>query len=153
MVTTVRGGDFREECNRSHACPSFKRTCVGSNGILECKILSKNEHRTGYRRHRPGRKAPLPNHVACHDRPCGWSEWLAVLDVEQGAPRPTFIRGPAGAVHKVAVGGTTPSVFGRNLQCNPWGKRGHTTREACYWIARMLASIPAGVRSNSTLEC
>jgi len=23
----------------------FKRTCVGSNGILECKILSENAHR------------------------------------------------------------------------------------------------------------
>jgi hypothetical protein len=24
----------------------FKRTCVGSNGILECKFLSENAHRT-----------------------------------------------------------------------------------------------------------
>jgi hypothetical protein len=26
--------------------PGFKRTGVGSNGILECKVLSKNAHRT-----------------------------------------------------------------------------------------------------------
>jgi hypothetical protein len=31
----VRGVDSREECHWSHACKSFKRTCVGSNGILE----------------------------------------------------------------------------------------------------------------------
>jgi hypothetical protein len=39
--------DSREECNWSHARNRFKRTYVGSNGILECKFLSKNEHRAG----------------------------------------------------------------------------------------------------------
>jgi hypothetical protein len=29
----------REECHRSQACKSLKRTCVGSNGILECRLL------------------------------------------------------------------------------------------------------------------
>jgi hypothetical protein len=32
----------------SHACSSFKRTCVRSNGILECKLLSEKEHRTNH---------------------------------------------------------------------------------------------------------
>jgi hypothetical protein len=41
----VRGVNFREECHWSHAWKSFKQTCVGSNGILECKILSENAHR------------------------------------------------------------------------------------------------------------
>jgi hypothetical protein len=30
----------------------FKRTCVGSNGILECKFLSENAHRTNSNAHR-----------------------------------------------------------------------------------------------------
>jgi hypothetical protein len=47
----VRGVNFREECHWSHACKSFKRTCVGSNGILECKFLSENAHRTYLRVH------------------------------------------------------------------------------------------------------
>jgi hypothetical protein len=42
----VRGVNFREECHWSHACKSFKRTYVGTNDILECKILSENAHRT-----------------------------------------------------------------------------------------------------------
>jgi hypothetical protein len=42
----VIGVNFREECHWSHACKSFKRTCVGSNGILECRFLPKNAHRT-----------------------------------------------------------------------------------------------------------
>jgi hypothetical protein len=29
-----------------HTHVRFKRTCVGSNGILECKFLSENAHRT-----------------------------------------------------------------------------------------------------------
>jgi hypothetical protein len=37
----VRGVNSREECHWSHACKSFKRTCVGCNGILECKFLSE----------------------------------------------------------------------------------------------------------------
>jgi hypothetical protein len=37
----VRRVNFREECHWSHACKSFKRICVGSNGILECKFLSE----------------------------------------------------------------------------------------------------------------
>jgi hypothetical protein len=31
----------REKCHRSHACKSFKRAGVETNGILECKSLSK----------------------------------------------------------------------------------------------------------------
>jgi hypothetical protein len=42
----VRGVNFREECHWSHAWQSFKRTCVRSDGIIECKILSDNAHRT-----------------------------------------------------------------------------------------------------------
>jgi hypothetical protein len=41
----VREVDTREECHWSHACKGFKRTCVGSNGILECKLLLVNAHR------------------------------------------------------------------------------------------------------------
>jgi hypothetical protein len=41
----VRGVNFRVECHWSHACKSFRRTCVGSNGIIECKFLSENAHR------------------------------------------------------------------------------------------------------------
>ena len=41
----IRGVHTREECHWSHACKSFKRADVGTNGILKCKILSKNEHR------------------------------------------------------------------------------------------------------------
>jgi hypothetical protein len=37
----VRNVDTREECHWSHACSSFKRAGVGTNGILECKFLSK----------------------------------------------------------------------------------------------------------------
>jgi hypothetical protein len=47
----VRKVDNREECHWSHVCllhVRFKRTYVGSNGILEYKILSKNAHRTIY---------------------------------------------------------------------------------------------------------
>jgi hypothetical protein len=36
----------RKECHWPHACSSFKRTCGGYNGILECKFLSENAHRT-----------------------------------------------------------------------------------------------------------
>jgi hypothetical protein len=42
----VRGVDFQEECYWSHARKSFKRAGVGTNGIMECKFLSKNAHRT-----------------------------------------------------------------------------------------------------------
>jgi hypothetical protein len=43
----VRGVSTREECHCSHACTSFKRNeGVKLNDILECKILSKPEHRT-----------------------------------------------------------------------------------------------------------
>jgi hypothetical protein len=42
----VRGVDTRQDCYWSHAWKNFKRTCVGSNGILECISLSKNAHRT-----------------------------------------------------------------------------------------------------------
>jgi hypothetical protein len=49
----VRGVDTREECHWSHACKRFKRARVGTNGILECKFLSKNEHRTF------GKRAPI----------------------------------------------------------------------------------------------
>jgi hypothetical protein len=41
----VREVNFRDECHWSHASKSFKRTCVGSNGILECKFLPENAHR------------------------------------------------------------------------------------------------------------
>jgi hypothetical protein len=34
------------EWHCSHACKSFKRAGVGTNGILECKILPENTHRT-----------------------------------------------------------------------------------------------------------
>jgi len=43
----VRKVNTREECHWSHACKSFKRTCVGSNGILECAFLPKNANRSG----------------------------------------------------------------------------------------------------------
>jgi hypothetical protein len=42
----VRAVDTRVECRWSHTCKSFKRAGVGTNGILECKFLSKNAHRT-----------------------------------------------------------------------------------------------------------
>jgi hypothetical protein len=42
----VRGVNFREDCHVSHAGPSFTRTCVRPNGILECKFLPKTAHRT-----------------------------------------------------------------------------------------------------------
>ena len=45
-VSTGKRVNFREECHWSHACKSFKRTRVGSNGILECNFLSENAHRT-----------------------------------------------------------------------------------------------------------
>jgi hypothetical protein len=32
----------REECHWSHACKSFKRAGVGTNGIFERKFLSEN---------------------------------------------------------------------------------------------------------------
>jgi hypothetical protein len=41
----VRKVDTREECHWSHAYKSFKRAGVETNGILECKFLSKNAHR------------------------------------------------------------------------------------------------------------
>jgi hypothetical protein len=34
----------RNTIGHTHAC--FKQTGVGSNGILECKFLSENAHRT-----------------------------------------------------------------------------------------------------------
>jgi hypothetical protein len=37
----VRGVNSREECHWSHACKSFKRAGMGTNGILECKLPSK----------------------------------------------------------------------------------------------------------------
>jgi hypothetical protein len=37
----VRRVNIREECHWSHACKSFKRTCVGSNGIIVRKFLPK----------------------------------------------------------------------------------------------------------------
>jgi hypothetical protein len=44
-VSTGKRVNFRDECHWSHACKSFKRTCMGSNGILYCKFLSENAHR------------------------------------------------------------------------------------------------------------
>jgi hypothetical protein len=41
----VRGVNTRKECDWLHACKSFKRAGVGTNGILACKSLSKNAHR------------------------------------------------------------------------------------------------------------
>jgi hypothetical protein len=35
MMAPVRAVNSREECHWSNACKSFKRTCAGSNGILE----------------------------------------------------------------------------------------------------------------------
>jgi hypothetical protein len=40
-VPTGKRVNFREECHWSHACMSFKRAGVGSNGILECKFPPK----------------------------------------------------------------------------------------------------------------
>jgi hypothetical protein len=47
-VPTGKRVDTREECHWPHACKSFKRRNKGvnPNGILECKFLSKNAHRT-----------------------------------------------------------------------------------------------------------
>jgi hypothetical protein len=42
----VSGVNTGEECHWSHACKSFKRAGVGTNGILECKPLPKNAHRS-----------------------------------------------------------------------------------------------------------
>jgi hypothetical protein len=42
----VRKVGTREECHWSHACKSFKRAGAGTNGILECKFLPENAHRT-----------------------------------------------------------------------------------------------------------
>jgi hypothetical protein len=42
----VRKVETREEFHGSHACKSFTREGVGTNGILESKILSENAHRT-----------------------------------------------------------------------------------------------------------
>jgi hypothetical protein len=42
----IRGVNTREECHWSHACKSFKRAGVGTNGIIECRFLPKNAHRT-----------------------------------------------------------------------------------------------------------
>jgi hypothetical protein len=46
MTTVVSSGRSREEWHWSHAWQSFKRTCVGSNGILECRFVPENAHRT-----------------------------------------------------------------------------------------------------------
>jgi hypothetical protein len=45
-VSTGKRANFRKECHWSHAWQRFKRTCVGSNGILECKFQSETAHRT-----------------------------------------------------------------------------------------------------------
>jgi hypothetical protein len=45
-VPTDKRSNTRDECHRSHTCKSFKRAGVGTNGILECKFLSKNARRT-----------------------------------------------------------------------------------------------------------
>jgi hypothetical protein len=37
----VRGVHTREEWHWSQACKRFTRTCVGTNGMLECKFRSK----------------------------------------------------------------------------------------------------------------
>jgi hypothetical protein len=50
VVTVREAVDTREECNRSHACSSFKQAGVGTNGILGHKFQSKNAHRTDYNR-------------------------------------------------------------------------------------------------------
>jgi hypothetical protein len=36
----------REEWHWTHACKSFKRAGVGTNGIVECNFLPKNAHHT-----------------------------------------------------------------------------------------------------------
>jgi hypothetical protein len=40
-MCTSKKVDTREECHWAHACKSFKRAGVGTNGFLEGKILSK----------------------------------------------------------------------------------------------------------------
>jgi hypothetical protein len=42
----VRGVNAREMNAIGHTPARFKRAGVGTNGILECKYLSKNAHRT-----------------------------------------------------------------------------------------------------------
>jgi hypothetical protein len=44
-ASTGKRVNVREKCHWSHACKSFKRTCVGSNSIPGCTLLSKNAHR------------------------------------------------------------------------------------------------------------
>ena len=42
MMGTGKKVDTREEFYWSHACKSFKRAGMGTNGFLEGKFLSKN---------------------------------------------------------------------------------------------------------------
>jgi hypothetical protein len=47
MIYVDNGKKWTSERNTiGHAHVRFKRTCMGSNGILECKILFENAHRT-----------------------------------------------------------------------------------------------------------
>jgi hypothetical protein len=43
----VRKGGTREDYAFGRTPVCFKRAGVGTNGILECKFLSENEHRAG----------------------------------------------------------------------------------------------------------
>jgi hypothetical protein len=42
----VRNVDNRDKCHWPHAWQCFNRAGVGTNGILECRFLRKNAHRT-----------------------------------------------------------------------------------------------------------
>jgi hypothetical protein len=45
-VLTGKRSEISERNAIGHTRVRFKRTCVGSNGILECKFLSEKAHRT-----------------------------------------------------------------------------------------------------------
>jgi hypothetical protein len=144
----------REECHWSHACSSFKRAGVGTNGILECKFLSKNAHRalsvspttpirivfffTGLVT--DSELARTPSLELARTPPL---EGGGVCPICNGRTPPSFFNSlrccDAIYIQQCATEFMVsnaralkqPSVLRHNLQCQP--VRGANAREECHW--------------------
>jgi hypothetical protein len=104
----VRGANTRELCDWAHTCKSFKRTCVGFNGILEYEFL-------------PKKRALCPRFMLFRR--------LTSMPATIAIPRPSVLCAVIRVVAEFMVRCLTrmpptiaiprSSVCGRNLQCQP----------------------------------
>jgi hypothetical protein len=97
-----------------HTRVRFKRTSVGSNGILECKFLPKNAHRAH------GRFSPIgwtENHKARGLLWCSAVKAHRQWTVEWSQQHRILVQTPVMYDSVPWLEDIVPSAFRRNLQC------------------------------------